>query len=77
MKRQLMVYYIAGDYDGGLSFGFPILDDGIELLQEGSVDLMVFFQSVTINRIGDLFKLHNIPIPVRRLDDYCLNSKLI
>jgi len=78
MKKSLMVYHVGlGDFDGELTFSVPELEDGIKLLQEGSFDQTVFFESVTIKRIREPFKLHKIPIPIQRLDDYCLNPSLI
>lgn len=66
-----------GAASGEFDFFVPVLPDGTELLQEGSYDISVFREDVTIERIQSTFKLKCIVVPIRTLDSYFLSPGLI
>jgi FkbM family methyltransferase len=75
---QTEVYFVGlGDATDCLTFCVPVLDDGTQLLQEGSFDPSVFSQEVTRERIGAAFNLRKIEIDVHRIDDLDVNPSLI
>jgi FkbM family methyltransferase len=67
----------VGDCKKSLEFFVPILDNGVEILQEGSFQIDAFKRKDTKNRIGSNFSLKKSIIPVISLDDLNFSYDLI
>lgn len=66
-----------GEAHSELAFHVPVLESGVEMLQEGSFDSEVFAQQVTLERIGRPFRLRTLTAPVLTLDEIGLKIALL
>jgi FkbM family methyltransferase len=67
----------VGEAHSELAFHVPVLESGVEMLQEGSFDPEVFSQTVTLERIGRPFGLRTLMAPVLTLDETGLEIALL
>lgn len=59
----------VGNATSEMAYYVPVLENKVELLQEGSFDVTVFDEPITLERIGRSFKLKTMQIPIIKLDD--------